>query len=64
MTKRTTHRSPKGTKLYTVRDTKGQFKDIQTNKRAHGTDVKRKSSEEESTGLSDLPELTEWIKQR
>jgi hypothetical protein len=44
--KRTTHRSSKGTKLYAVRDKKGQFKDIQTYKRAHGQDVKRKSKAE------------------
>ncbi|MGZ9019892.1 MAG: hypothetical protein ACXW3S_07985 [Rhodoplanes sp.] len=44
--KRTTHRSPKGTKLYAVRDPKGQFKDIQTYKRAHGQDIKRKSKKE------------------
>jgi hypothetical protein len=44
--KRTTHRSSKGTKLYAVRDKKGQFKDIQTYKRAHGADVKRKSKKE------------------
>lgn len=41
-----THRSSKGTKLYAVRDKKGQFKDIQTYKRAHGQDVKRKSKKE------------------
>ena len=41
--KRTTHRSSTGTKLYTVRNAKGQFKDIQTYKRAHGQDVKRKA---------------------
>jgi len=41
--KRTTHRSSKGTKLYAVRNAKGQFKDIQTYKRAHSQDVKRKS---------------------
>jgi len=29
-----------------VRDKKGQFKDIQTYKRAHGQDVKRKSKKE------------------
>jgi hypothetical protein len=46
MAKRTTHRSSKNTKLYAVRDKKGQFKDIQTYKRAHGQDVKRKSKEE------------------
>jgi DNA-binding protein HU-beta len=46
MAKRTTHRSSKGTKLYAVRDKKGQFKDIQTYKRAHGQDMKRKSKKE------------------
>lgn len=44
--KRTTHRSSSGTKLYAVRDKKGQFKDIQTYKRAHGQDIKRKSKSE------------------
>jgi DNA-binding protein HU-beta len=44
--KRTTMRSSKGTKLYAVRDKKGQFKDIQTYKRAHGQDIKRKSKAE------------------
>ena len=43
---RTTHRSSKGTKLYAVRDAEGQFKDIQTFKRAHGQDVKRDSAAE------------------
>ncbi len=46
MTTRTTHRSSSGTKLYAVRDKKGQFKDIQTYKRAHGQDVKRKAKKE------------------
>ena len=40
--KRTTHRSSKGTKLYAVRGKKGEFKDIQTYKRAHGKDLKRR----------------------
>jgi len=44
--KRTTHRSSKGTKLYAVRDKKGQFKDIQTYKRAHSQDLKRTSQAE------------------
>jgi DNA-binding protein HU-beta len=44
--KRTTHRSSKGTKLYAVRDKKGHFQDIQTYKRAHGQDIKRKSKAE------------------
>jgi hypothetical protein len=46
MAKRTTHRSAKGTKLYAVRDKKGRFKDIQTYKRAHGQDIKRKGKTE------------------
>ena len=44
--KRTTHRSSKGTKLYAVRDSEGQFKDVQTYKKAHGQDIKRKSKPE------------------
>lgn len=44
--KRTTHRSSKGTKLYAVRDAKGRFKDIQTYKRSHAMDIKRKSKAE------------------
>jgi hypothetical protein len=43
---RRTHRSSKGTKLYAVRAAEGQFKDIQTYKRAHGQDVKRVSKAE------------------
>jgi hypothetical protein len=46
MAKRTTHRSSKGTKLYAKRDKKGKFTDIQSYKRAHGSDIKRKSSKE------------------
>jgi hypothetical protein len=46
MAKRTTHRSSSGTKLYAVRDKQGRFKDIQTYKRAHGQDIKRKSKKE------------------
>jgi DNA-binding protein HU-beta len=44
--KRTTHRSSKGKKLYAVRDAKGRFKDIQTFERAHRADIKRKSKAE------------------
>lgn len=44
--KRTTHRSSKGTKLYAKRDKRGKFKDIQSYKRAHGQDLKRKSKKE------------------
>jgi hypothetical protein len=44
--KRTTHRSRKGKKLYAVRGKSGHFEDIQTYKKAHGTDVKRRSKAE------------------
>jgi hypothetical protein len=44
--KRTTHRSSGGKKLYAVRDAKGKFEDIQTFERAHERDVKRKSAAE------------------
>ena len=44
--RRTTHRSGTGKKLYAVRDKTGKFKDIQTYKRAHGADIKRKSKAE------------------
>ena len=45
-TKRTTLRSSKGKKLYAVRDGGGKFKDIQTYKRAHGSDIKRRAKDE------------------
>lgn len=44
--KRTTHRSSSGKKLYARRDSKGRFKDIQSYKRAHGQDIKRRSKGE------------------
>ena len=44
--KRTTHRSKSGKKLYAVRDSKGRFVDIQTYKRAHAADMRRKSRAE------------------
>jgi DNA-binding protein HU-beta len=47
--RRTTHRSSTGTKLYAVRDAQGRFKDIQTYKRAHGQDVKRRAKGERRT---------------
>ncbi len=46
MAKRTTHRSTAGKKLYSVRDAKGKFKDIQTYQKAHGQDIKRASKAE------------------
>ena len=45
-TKRTTHRSSAGKKLYAKRDAIGRFKDIQTYSRAQGQDVKRVSKAE------------------
>lgn len=44
--KRTTHRSASGKKLYAVRDAKGRFKDIQTFERAHRADLKKKGRSE------------------
>jgi hypothetical protein len=44
--RRTTHRSRSGRKLYAKRDRKGRFKDIQSYKRAHGADIKRRSRKE------------------
>lgn len=46
--KRTTHRSKSGKKLYAKRDASGKFKDIQSYKKAHGQDIKRKSKAEKS----------------
>jgi len=39
-------RSRTATKLYAVRDEGGQFKDVQTYKRAHGADLRHKSKAE------------------
>jgi hypothetical protein len=44
--KRTTLRSRSGTKLYAKRSKTGQFEDIQSYKRAHGSDVQRRSKTE------------------
>lgn len=44
--RRTTHRSSAGKKLYAVRDASGKFKDIQTYERAHRQDLKTKSTSE------------------
>ena len=46
--RRTTMYSSKGTKLYAVRSADGQFKDIQTYKRAHTADM-RSTSKAEAT---------------
>jgi hypothetical protein len=46
MVTRTTHRSSTGTKLYAVRNSRGQFKDIQSYQRAHSQDLKRKAKRE------------------
>ena len=48
-TRRTTMRSRSGTKLYAVRDESGQFKDIQTYKRAHAADLRHKSKAEKES---------------
>ena len=63
MPRRTTHRSAKGAKLYAVRSEGGAFKDIQTYKKAHGQDVKRRAEAERSTA-SPWPGLTEMRRSR
>jgi hypothetical protein len=44
--RRTVLYSAKGRKLYAKRDNKGRFKDIQSYKRSHRADMKRKSKKE------------------
>jgi hypothetical protein len=46
--KRTTHRSVAGKKLYAVRDANGRFKDIQTYERAHRADMAKNSKAEDA----------------
>ena len=53
-TRRTTMRSRSGTKLYAVRDGSGQFKDIQTYKRAHGADLRHKSKAEKGAAQGSI----------
>ena len=48
-TRRTTHRSSAGKKLYAVRDRTGKFKDIQTYERAMRADLTKKSKGEKTT---------------
>ena len=45
-TKRTTHRSTAGTKLYAVRAKDGKFKDVQRYSRAHAADLRARSLDE------------------
>ena len=47
-TRRTTHRSTAGKKLYAVRDAQGRFKDIQTYERAHRADLAKTSKAEKT----------------
>jgi hypothetical protein len=55
---RTTHRSKSGTKLYAVRDSKGRFKDIQTYKRAHAADMRKKSKTEKPAAAKRTRKVT------
>lgn len=45
--RRTTLYSSAGKKLYAVRDSQGQFKDIQTYERAHAQDIRRDAADEQ-----------------
>jgi hypothetical protein len=51
---RTTHRSSTGTKLYAVRDAQGGSKDIQTYKRTHGQDIKRRAKKRSPAAFGTL----------
>jgi hypothetical protein len=51
---RTTLRSKSGKKLYAVRDKRGRFKDIQSYKRAHTLDMKKKSKAERNLSTAHL----------
>ncbi len=53
--RRTTMYSSKGKKLYAVRSAGGQFKDIQTYKRAHTQDMKRSSKAEPQAAATAAP---------
>jgi hypothetical protein len=44
--RRTTHQSSSGKKLYAVRYSKGRFKGIQTYERVHRADLRRKNKGE------------------
>jgi hypothetical protein len=48
-TKRTTHRSTSGKKLYAVRDEKGRFVDIQTYQKAHSADLRKQHTKNDKT---------------
>ena len=47
---RTTLRIRAGTTLYAKRSKTGQFTDIQTDKRAHGSDIKRRAKRAKNEG--------------
>jgi hypothetical protein len=50
--KRTTHRSTSGAKLYAKRSGSGRFEDLQTFERAHERDIKLRSNAERAGGSS------------
>ena len=61
-THRSTLRSRSGTKLYAVRDESGQFKDIQSYKRAHGADMRHKSKAESTLATKVRKAASDTIK--
>jgi len=46
MAKRTEYRTKTGKKMYAVRKSNGRFSDVQTYKRAHTLDIKKRSKAE------------------
>ena len=61
-TKRTTHRSTAGKKLYAVRGKDGRFKDLQTYKRAHSRDLRTRSREECAEKVGVLIDAARWLR--
>jgi len=66
MPRRTTARSRSGKKLYLRRNEQGQFADIQAYKRAHGSDIQRRSKAETAkrTGKTNRPRQTGGTRSR
>ena len=60
--KRTVLRSSKGKKLYAVRDAKGRFKNIQSYKKSHAMDIKRKSKAELAKAAKAKPKAKPKVK--
>jgi len=59
--KRTILRSSKGKKLYAKRAKNGRFKDIQSYKRAHAADLRRKSRAEDKAFIANIERALSFV---